>query len=312
MPKRHYRVRNWKEYNESLVQRGSITFWLDEKVLSRWYSKQKLAKRGRPLLYADAAIEMALTLRAVFHLTLRATEGFMQSLLERAKIPLKTPDYTTLCKRQKILEVKLPSQSASKGHLHIVIDSTGLKVFGEGEWKVRQHGYSKHRTWRKLQIALDVKSQEIMCAMLTTNDCHDKEVLQEIVETIESPIAKVGGDGAYESHANYDYLDKHKITALIPPRKDARIRQHYNCKARAVARDKIIREVRRLGRKCWKQESGYHQRSLVETAMFRLKTLFGGHLQNRVFEHQATEAFIRCRALNLITQLGMPDSYSIN
>lgn len=313
MPKRHYRVRNWNEYNESLVQRGSIAFWIDEKIISQWYSKAKKARRGRPLHYADSTIESALTIRAVFHLTLRATEGFMQSLLAWAKLPLEMPDYTTLCKRQKTLAIKLPGYyTKGKEKLHIVIDSTGLKVFGEGEWKVRQHGYSKHRTWRKLQIALDVKSQEIVCAMLTTNDCHDKEMLQEIVEAIEAPIAKVGGDGAYESHANYDYLDKRKITALIPPRKDARIKQHGNCKAPAKARDKIVREVRRLGRKRWKQESGYHQRSLVETAMFRLKTLFGDHLRNRIFEHQATEAFIRCRALNLITQLGMPDSYIVS
>lgn len=312
MSKKHYRIRNWPEYNESLVQRGSLTFWLDEKIIRQWHSKAKTSHRGRPLEYTNAAIELALTLRAVFHLTLRATQGFIKSVFSWAKLELKTPDYTTLCKRQRNLEINLPRCNLSKEKLHIVIDSTGLKVFGEGEWKVRQHGYSKHRTWRKLQIALDVNSQEIVCAMLTTNDCHDKEVLQEIVEAIEAPIATVGGDGAYESHANYTYLDNRKIKALIPPRKDAKIKQHGNSKAPAVARDKIVREIRTLGRKHWKQENGYHQRSLVETAMFRLKTLFGEDLRNRIFEHQTTEAFIRCRALNLITELGMPDSYVVN
>lgn len=312
MAKKQYRVRNWNKYNESLVQRGSLTFWLDEKAIEQWYADIEKPCRGRPLRYSDIATECALTLRAVFHLPLRATEGFMQSILQWAKLPLEAPDYTTLCKRQKRLAVELEQRLDTKQNLHIVIDSTGLKVFGEGEWKVRQHGYSKHRTWRKLQIALNVESQEIESAMLTTNDCHDKEVLQELVEAIEGNITQVGGDGGYESHANYDYLANKKIQALIPPRKDGRIKQHGNSKKFPLARDQLLREIRSLGRKRWKQETGYHQRSLVETAMFRLKVLFGDHLRNRIFEHQAVEAFIRCRALNLITRLGMPESYAVN
>lgn len=292
MAKKQYRVRNWNQYNESLVQRGSVTFWLDEKIIEQWYADMENPRRGRPLQYSDVAIECALTLRAVFHLPLRATEGFTQSILEWAKLPLEAPDYTTLCKRQKTLKVELEQRLGIKENLHIVIDSTGLKVFGEGEWKVRQHGYSKHRTWHKLQIALNVESQEIACAMLTTHDCHDKEILQELVEAIEENITKVGGDGGYESHTNYHYLANKKIQALIPPRKDGRIKQHGNSKGAPLARDQRLREIRSLGRKCWKRETGYHQRSLVETAMFRLKVLFSGHLHNRIFEHQAVEAFI--------------------
>ena len=313
MAKKQYCVRNWSDYNEGLVQRGSITFWFDEEVISEWHKLKQAPSRGRPRLYSDTAIECALTLRSLFRLPLRATEGLIKSLLLLGKLPLLAPDYTTLCKRQKALEVKIPRYCTKAGEgMHIVIDSTGLKVFGEGEWKVRQHSYSKRRTWRKLQVALDASSQEIVCCMLTSNDYHDKEVMQELIAGIEEPIAIVSADGGYESHANYDYLSQRGIQALIPPRKDACIKQHGNCKQAPLARDEILREIRCVGRKRWKQQSGYHQRSLVETAMFRLKTLFGSHLNNRIFEHQATEAFIRCRTLNRMTQLGLPDSYLIN
>jgi len=313
MPKRHYRVRNWKDYNKSLVNRGSLTFWFDEKSIEQWQAHSPNNKRGRPFIYADIAIECMLTLRAFFHLPLRATQGFINSLVQCLQLAIKVPDYTTLCKRQKQLAIQLPcTYSSSAEPLHIVVDSTGLKVYGEGEWKVRQHGRAKHRTWRKLQVALDVKTQEIVCAALTTNDCHDKEMLSALVEAIDEPIAKLGGDGGYESHHNYEYLAKRQIEAIIPPRKDACIKQHGHCNAIPLTRDEIIRAIRKLGRKGWKEARDYHQRSLVETAMFQLKTLFGDKLQSRCFENQATEAFIKCRALNLMTQLGMPESYAIN
>lgn len=312
MPKKHYRVRNWKKYNEALVKRGSITFWLDEAAIANWHANQNSCGRGRPLRYSELAIECALTLRAVFHLTLRSTEGFIHSLVSLGNLGLDVPDYTTLCKRAKTLVIELPrSHSSRSENLHIVVDSTGLKVFGEGEWKVRQHSYSKRRTWRKLHIAVDVSNQEIVSACVTTNACHDKEVLKDLLNGIEGSIEKLSGDGAYDSHENYDELNQRGIEALIPPRKDARIKQHGNKSAKPLARDEVVRQIRQLGRKHWKQISGYHQRSLVETAMFRLKTIFGDRLRSRVFENQANEAFIRCSALNRMTQLGMPESYVI-
>ena len=291
MPKRHYRVRNWKDYNKSLVKRGSLTFWFDEKSIQYWQVNSPKNKRGRPFIYADIAIECMLTLRAFFHLPLRATQGFVDSLVQSLQLAIKVPDYTTLCKRQKQLAIKLPRTYRSSAEpLHIVVDSTGLKIYGEGEWKVRQHGRAKHRTWRKLQVALDVKTQEIVCTMLTTNDYHDKEILSALVEAIDEPIAKLGGDGGYESHHNYKYLEEHLIEAVIPPRKDARIKQHGNGDNVPLRRDEIIRAIRKLGRKGWKKASDYHQRSLVETAMFRLKTIFGDKLRSRCFANPSNRS----------------------
>ena len=155
---KQYRVRNWREYNESLVKRGSITLWLDEETLKNWREPRSAGKRGRPQVFSDMAITCGLTLKAVFRLTYRATEGFLRSLAQSQQLELAVPDYTLLCKRQKQLQVKLSKQSLREGEgLHLVVDSTGIKVYGEGEWKVRVHGWAKHRLWRKLHLAVHIQ-----------------------------------------------------------------------------------------------------------------------------------------------------------
>lgn len=315
MQKQHtYRLRNWKDYNESLVQRGSITFWFDEKALAHWHSVERTGKRGRPVVYSDIAIECALTLRAIFHLPLRTTEGFIKSMIALADLQLRSPDYTTLCKRQRNLEITLPKGkdfSSSEG-IDIVVDSTGLKVFGEGEWKVRQHGWNYRRHWRKVHLAVDGASQLIETVVVSTNDFKDSEVLPDLLDSIQAPIASVAGDGGYESHDNYNYIASLDAKVLIPPRKDAVIAQHGNCKSPPLPRDEVIREIRELGRKNWKKDSGYHRRSLAETAMYRLKTIFGSQLRSRIFDNQCVETFIRCAALNKMFIIGKPDSYLVN
>lgn len=310
--KQRYRIRNWKDYNEALVNRGNITFWFNEEAISQWHQMEKTKQRGRPKLYTNMAIICALTLREVYHLPLRGTEGLVKSLIQQLSLPLKTPDYTTLCIRQKDLDVFLPkSYRKSREGLHIVVDSTGFKIFGEGEWKVRQHGYTKRRTWRKVHLAVDVQTQEIEAAVITTNDFKDSELLPDLLDQINGKIDQLSGDGGYDSHDNYQLLADKDINAVIPPRRDACIRQHGNCHLPPIPRDEVIREIRQLGRKAWKIKNGYHKRSLVETAMFRLKTIFSDHLRAQLFEHQATESLLRCRALNLMTQLGMPNNYAI-
>ena len=252
-------------------------------------------------------------MRCLFQLPLRATEGLLKSLIDRLELKLSCPDYTTLCKRQKSLPVILPRSRKRKGEVtDVVFDSTGLKVFGEGEWKVRQHGYSRRRTWRKLTILLDANRQEIITAQLSTNDCHDKELLPDLLKNIDEQLGDAAGDGGYDSHECFNMIKAKGGNPLIVPRKNAKIKQHGNSHLTPLPRDEVIRSIRKTGRKKWKVNSGYHQRSLVETAMFRYKRLFGEHLSNHLFEHQATQAFIACRALNLITQMGMPDSYPIN
>ena len=310
--KQRFSIRNWKDYNEALVKRGSITFWFDEEAISQWHPVKPIKKRGRPLLYTEIAIECALTLREIYHLPLRGTEGLVRSLIRLSDLPLKAPDYTTLCIRQKELKVRLPKyHTKSSEGLHIVVDSTGLKIFGEGEWKVRQHGYSKRRTWRKLHLAVDAESHEIEAAVVTTNDFKDSELLPDLLNSIDSLIDQVSGDGGYDSKECYQYIVSRGGKAVIPPRRDAVTSQHGNCNMPPLPRDEVIRAIRQLGRKEWKKKNNYHQRSLSETAMYRIKTIFSDGLRSRIFENQATEALLRCSALNKMTSLGMPDSYCV-
>lgn len=308
MQKKRYHVRNWKDYNEALVKRGELNFWFDEKVIRQWYSIENTGKRGRPRVYSDIAIQCALTMREIFHLPLRATEGLIRSFIEWGNLDIQSPDYSTLCLRQKDLAIFLP-KSKKENPLHAVVDATGLKVFGEGEWKVRQHGYSKHRTWRKLHLAIDASNQEIEAAVVTTNDFKDSEILPDLLEQIDSELSQVSGDGGYDSHESYELIADRDADPVIPPRKDAVIAQHGNSCLPVRPRDEVIRKIRELGRKNWKKQSGYHKRSLAETAMYRLKTIFGDTLRARLFENQGTEALLRCCALNKMTLLGMPISY---
>jgi len=310
VPKRKvYRVRNWSEYNKALIQRGSINFWISEDFIRKWKAISKTGKRGRPQDYADIAITSMLTIKAVFRLPYRGTKGFMESLVQWGGLPIEIPCYTTLCRRQQALVLDLPKVS-NGGPLHVVIDSTGLKVFGEGEWKVRKHGYSKRRTWRKVHLAIDADSQGIEAMECTSNDVADSEVLPSLLEQIESPLEQVGADGAYDTHGTYAIIEKRGAKAVIPPRCNGKIKQHANNKSPPLARDQNIRAIRKHGLKKWKKQNGYHYRSLAETAMFRLKSIFGDQLSSRKFENQLIESIIKCRALNLMTGLGMPDSHA--
>lgn len=239
-------------------------------------------------------------MRELFHLPLRATEGLIRNLIEWRALGIQAPDYSTLCLRQKDLAVFLPKTQKQKP-LHAVVDATGLKVFGEGEWKVRQHGYSKRRTWRKLHLVIDENSQEIEAAVVTTNDFKDSEILPNLLDQIDSELTQVSGDGGYDTHKNYELIANRGADPIIPPREDAVIAQHGNSHLPAKPRDRVIRKIRQLGRKNWKKQNGYHRRSLAETAMYRLKTIFSGTLRARLFENQGTEALLRCFALNKMT-----------
>ncbi len=307
--KARYRVSNWRDYNESLVKRGSITLWISDEDIGAWKPKG-VKKRGGQPRYSDVAIQCLLMVRSFFHLPLRATEGFVRSVFELINLELSVPDYTTICKRSKYLKVSLPK--IAKGPLHVVLDSTGLKVFGEGEWKVRQYGYTKRRTWRKLHLSVDSESHEIQAVVLSEASLDDAGAVSEMLEQIEEPIEQLDGDGAYDKRKVYDACDERCIGRIaIPPRINARIWQHGNCLAPPLVRDGNLRQIRKVGRKKWKRESAYHQRSLAETAMFRFKTIFGSYLQARKLPQQEAEAKVKCAALNRMTHLGMPISYQV-
>ena len=309
-PKRLYRVRNWPEYEKALVQRGSITFWLSDDFEKVWlYAGEK--QRGSQYDYSDKAIEIMLTIKEVFHLSNRRVEGFVHSVFAMLNLHLPVPDHTTLSKRGKSFTVNLPRNS--QGPMNLVLDSTGLKLYGEGEWKVRKHGYSKHRTWRKLHVGANPDNGEIRVAVLTGNSTSDDALVKEMLAQIEQTLHSCAADGAYDKRKVYDALNAHspEVEILIPPRKNAHIWQHGNSKEERLKRDENLRYIRKHGRQQWKQNSGYHMRSLAETIMFRLKTIFGDKLSARLLETQTAQALIRCRALNRMTHLGMPESYLV-
>ena len=304
-----YRLRNWSQYNQALVQRGSLTVWFSEEVLDQWYY-QGPKQRGAQFTYTDLVIETALTLKAVFRLGFRQSQGLLASMLRLLNVERKVPNFSTLCRRQKTLSVDLGTVRPEQTR-HLVIDSTGLKVYGEGEWKVRQHGWSKRRTWRKLHLGVDETTGEVVAMVLTDNATDDAAMVSALLDQVEDEIAAVGADGAYDKQKVYRELIARKIAPIIPPRRDARIWQHGNSKAPPHPRDETLRYIRRHGRKKWKRDSGYHRRSKAENAMYRYKTIFGSSLWARTMENQQVEARIKSRVLNRMTQLGMPESYVV-
>jgi transposase len=308
--KPQYRIRNWSEYNAGLKQRGSFTFWVEESILEQWVVEELSGKPGASVLYSDLAMQTMATLKAVYRLAGRQCQGFLESMFELMGIDLPVPDHSTLSRRLGQLSIELPVVP-KEGARHVVVDSTGVKVYGEGEWKTRQHGVSKRRTWRKLHLGVDEATGEILAAVVTTNDIHDGEVLHDVLEAIAEPINQVSTDGAYDHRHCYDEIEAKGAKAAIPPRKDAVIWQHGNCKDKPHQRDENLRSIRKHGRKRWKQDSGYHRRSIAETTMFRLKTIFGGNLSARQFDNQAVELFIKCAALNRMIQIAKPDSYEV-
>lgn len=312
-----FRTRNWREYNRSLVQRGSLTIWCDEEAFARWIENVRTGRRGASNTYSDTAIMTALVLKEVYGQTLRGTQGLLESVLQlMGAASLPVPDYSTLCRRGKSVLVPL-GKSISQEAVHLVIDSTGCKVFGEGEWKVRQHGYSKRRTWRKLHLGIDEATGQIEAAILSTNGTSDGEMLPELMTQVRRPIRQVSADGAYDTRRCYEVLDQRaeqqgtEITIAIPPRRGARLSKHGNAGGKPLTRDESIRRIRKVGRKRWKEETDYHRRSLAETTMFRMKTIFGDELSARCFENQATETFVRCQILNRMNQLEKPNSYRV-
>jgi hypothetical protein len=305
--KQQYRIRNWSEYNKALARRGSLTFWFAEDAIHSWRNQQKTGKRGKPRIYGDACIQVMLTLKAVYHLPQRATYGLVGSLLELLGVDLPVPHPSILSRRADGLDVALPGARKNEP-LHVLVDATGLKVYGEGEWKVRTHGVGKRRTWRKLHLALNAKTGEILASVCTTSNVSDKEVLPNLLAQISGQIEQLTGDGGYDYVDCYEAIAERQARAVIPPRRTGRLRPGDE---RFRARDSNLRRIRQVGRKKWKQESQYHRRSLVETAMMRQKTIFGSGLSSRRFNNQATEMNVRCAALNRMTQLGMPESYAI-
>ena len=313
-----YKIENWSEYNKALIERGKITLWVEEGLIESWINPDKNGRRGRSNTYSDKAIKFCLILKYLFRLPYRAAEGWINSLIELMRIDLKSPSYTQMQRRSKKLNVKLSRMPEPKGNLDIVVDSTGLKVYGEGEWKVRQHGVGKRRTWKKLHITMDPLDHEIVSWKLTENDKSDDQVFPDLLKNIEEDVITSFGDGAYDKKPCYDACHEKGTSLITPPRKDAILQKEKKIELSMVPRDRAIERIKSLekklgsieeARKQWKIEADYHTRSVAETAMFRFKTICGENLSSRTAENQRTEVALKINILNQFTKLGMPKSF---
>lgn len=302
--KEKYKVTNWPEYNQALKQRGSITIWFSEEAISSWEFQGK-RKPGGKMVYSDLAIQTCLVIKQVYHLKLRQTQGFMDSLVLLLGLTLKIPDYSNFSRRAKGLHIPL-KQFKPGEKINIVVDSTGLKVFGEGEWKVRKHGFGKHRTWRKLHLGIDPSTHEIVASILTENNVDDAEVVPDLLDGISCHINSFTGDGAYDKSKVRKVLGLENIIEIIPPQHNAVLSN--NEEGTSLPRDEAIKKIKELGRAEWKKQTGYHKRSLAEVGMYRYKTIIGDKLSSRKFENEVTEVKIGCFILNRMTKLGMPKS----
>ena len=264
---------------------------------------------GRPARLSDSAIELCLTLKALFNLPLRQATGLVASLLRLADRDWPVPDYTTLCRRQKTLPVALGGRPSSSG-LHLLVDSTGIKMMGEGEWKTRKHGASYRRQWRKVHIGIDVETLDIRAIEVTTNAIGDAPVLPDLLAQIreDEQISHVGGDGAYDTRKRHAAIAARGAHAVIVVRYNGRPWKEDG--RGAAARNETLRAIKRLGRTIWKKWSGYHRRSLVETKMHCIK-LLGQRVMARTFDRQITELKVRAAILNCCSQIGTPNTVRV-
>jgi hypothetical protein len=307
IPKQKYRVTNWSEYNEGLRQRGDLTVWIDEDALGLW-SAPRRATRGGQRRYSDLAIELCLTLGMVFHQPLRQTQGLMRSIAKLLGIMIAVPDFSTLSRRGNGLALQTKPRVHSQAGIHLVVDSTGLKISGEGDWLEEKHKTKrKRRSWRKLHLGLDLVSGEVVCSDLTKDDVGDPTALPVLLDQFDGPVSHFLADGAYDGEPTSDLLAARfgtMIEVTIPPPKNAILSP--NAAKDPTARDRHIAEIAARGRMAWQKATGYNQRSRGETLMGRWKAVIGAKLKARNFENQKTEARIGVQVLNRMTGLGRP------
>jgi len=296
-----YKTTNWSTYNTALKQRGSLAIWFDPEMT---WTPPPSGKRGRQRQFSDAAIQSCLTLKVLFGMPLRQTTGFVQSLLRLVGLDWSVPDFSTLCRRQKALNVAL-SYRGGTGPLNLLIDSTGIKAEGEGEWNARKHGGSKRRLWRKIHIGIDEETLEVRAVEVTTSNVGDAPMLPELLNQIQPDhvIGSVTADGAYDTRKCHEAIAARDAHAVIPPRKNAKLWKPTSIGA--IARNDAVQASRYLGRALWRKLTGYHRRSRVETKMHCVK-LMGQSLMARDFDRQVAEIQIRIAVLNRYTALGIP------
>ncbi len=303
--KTKYRVANWSAYNRALVRRGDVTLWLAPEAIAAWTPRQT-GMRGGQRRYSDLAIETALTLRLVYHLPLRQAEGFLHALFAIMRLDLSAPDYTTLSRRGQHLPRRLRPVPTGDD-IHLVLDSTGLSIFGEGEWAAAKHGGRGRRGWKKLHLGVD-RSGVILAHTLTEATVDDGTVALDLITAVDGNLVSVIADAAYDTIAVYETARARGATVVVPPVRTANVSRHGPGSA---ARDRTIRSVKTLGRRRWKKASGYHRQARAENAFFRYKLIVGDGLRARSPAGQESEVVLGCDILNRMTDLGRPVSYSI-
>jgi len=289
-----YKTRNWPAYN--------ATIWFDPAMT---WKAAPTRKRGRQPDHSDAAIQTCLTMKVLFGMALRQTTGLVESLLRLIDLAWAVPNFTTLSRRQMTLKVNVPYRG-SAGPLHLLIDSTSIKVEGEGEWNARKHGGTKRRVWRKIDIGIDEKTLEIRAAEFTTSEVGDAPMLPELLDQIppDQEIASVTAGGAFDTRKCHDAIAVGGAAAIIAPRKNAKPWKP-DTPPGAIARSEAQRASRRFGRTFWRRWSGYHPRSRFETKMHCVKRL-GQRLAARDFDRQVAEFQVRVAVLNGFTAFGIP------
>jgi hypothetical protein len=302
-------VTNWSEYNEALRQRGSLTVWFTEEAIAAWKAAPRTTPGGQPH-YSDLAITTALTLRAVFRLALRQTEGLIGSVLQLLSLDLSVPDFSTLSRRAQSLE--LPAQPRTTGGaIHLLVDSSGLKLGGPGEWLVEKHGTKKRRSWRKLHIGFDAVTGRIVASILTERDVDDASQVEPLLDQIAEPVELFLGDGGYDRTNVYTALDERHPDAVIvvPPRADAVL--SASAATDPTQRDGHIQAIAGKGRMAWQRDSGYNERARVEGQFARWKQVIGDGLRFHSDAARATEVAIAAQVLNRMLDLGCPNSVRV-
>ena len=298
-----YRTTNWKSYNKALKRRGSLLIWLDKDMV---WLPPKAGRPGRPPVFSDAAIQFCLMVKVLFGLPLRQTTGMVASILKMAGLDWPVPDFSTLSRRQGSLVVDIPHRRAT-GPLNLLVDSTGIKFLGDGEWLARKHGTHRRRQYRKVHLAMDTATGDIRAVEFTSSREGDSPVLPDLLDPIpaDEQVGTVTGDGAFDTRRCHTAIVDRGGTAIIPIRKNGRLWKE-NCPA-ARARNDILRASKRFGRANWKHWSGYHVRSRIEAKMRCLKS-FGERIASRDPDRQTAEIHIRIALMNRFNTLGTAET----
>ena len=277
IPKQRHRVTNWATYDASLRARGSLTVWFTAEAMEAWKAEPRTGRGGQPR-YSDLAIATALTLRTVFRLALRQTEGLIGSVLQLLGLDLAVPDHSTLSRRAETLEV--PRPKAGSEPVHLLVDSTGLKFCGPGEWLVEKHGTKRRRSWKRLHLATDADTGQIIASVLTDKDADGGSQVGPLLERIDGAVASLTGDGAYDRDDVYaEVAARHPDAAVVvPPRANAV--PSKAAETTPTQRDRHLRCIAERGRMGWQRASGYNWRALVEADIARWKCVIGGGLRS--------------------------------